>query len=293
MRRPWIVALLTTSAALALSFFLAVTTGTAQERGGGQRGGAPAAKPMPAIPRMPDGTPNLAWVDSNFKGMWRSGQHWEYGKDQIDPAAKAAGLPYQPWARALKTFREQTNSKDDPEVFCVPAGGPRATSTMGMWEFIQIPQQKKIVRIFHEIGHMHQTIYMDGRSHPQEAYELPTWLGHSIGHWEGDSLVVDTVGFNEGHWMDRSGDIRTSQQKLIEKFTRTDYNTIHYEATVDDPGAYTKPWTIGWDVKWVPGAEMEEYVCQENNRYLEHYENYGGFEGVDPALYGGKPQPKK
>jgi hypothetical protein len=140
---------------------------------------------------------------------------------------------------------------------------------------------------------MHQTIYMDGRPHPKEAYDLPTWFGHSVGHWEGDTLVVDTVGFNEGHWMSRNGDIRTDQQHVVEKFTRTDYNTLKYEATVDDPGAYTKPWTIGWDVKWVPGAEMEEAVCQENNRYLEGYENYGGFEGVDPALYGGKPQPKK
>ena len=81
---------------------------------------------------------------------------------------------------------------------------------------------------------------------------------------------------------------------VIERFTRTNYNNMHYEATVDDPGAYTKPFTIGWNIRWVPSAEIEEYVCQENNRYLEHYENIQ-IEGVgiDPALQNGKPQPKR
>ena len=139
---------------------------------------------------------------------------------------------------------------------------------------------------------MYQIIYMDGRPHPKEVNDIPTWLGHSVGHWEGDTLVVDTVGFNEGHWLDRSGDLHTDQMHLIERFTRTNYNNMHYEATVDDPGAYTKPFTIGWDIRWVPGLEIEEYVCQENNRYLEHYENIQ-IEGVDPSLQSGKPQPRR
>ena len=139
---------------------------------------------------------------------------------------------------------------------------------------------------------MYQIIYMDGRPHPPEASEFPTWLGHSVGHWEGDTLVVDTVGFNEGHWLDRSGDVRTSKTHLVERFTRTSYANLRYEATVDDPGAYTKPFTIGWDIRWVPNAEIQEYVCQENNRYLEHYANIQ-IEGVDPELQSGKPQPKR
>ncbi|PYS34921.1 MAG: hypothetical protein DMG14_28305 [Acidobacteria bacterium] len=105
-------------------------------------------------------------------------------------------------------------------------------------------------------------------------------------------MVVDTVGFNEGHWLDRSGDVRTSKMHLIERFTRNSYTNMRYEATIDDPGAYTKPFTIGWDIRWVPGVEIQEYVCQENNRYLEHYANIQ-IEGVDPELQSGKSQPKR
>jgi hypothetical protein len=288
---------------LAVSLFLTAPLVSAQggQRGGGQRGegqrggrgeGAPAAASNIPIPRMPDGTPNLSWDDPAKKGYWRSGMHWEYGKDQLDAKAREEGLPYQPWAKALHEYRDKTQSKDDPEVFCLPGGGPRATSTMGPWEFIQLPQQKRIIRIFQEIAHMYQIIYMDGRPHPPEATEFPTWLGHSVGHWEGDTLVVDTVGFNEGHWLDRSGDVRTSKTHLVERFTRASYTNLRYEATVDDPGAYTKPFTIGWDIRWVPSAEIQEYVCQENNRYLEHYANIQ-IEGVDPELQSGKAPPKK
>ena len=127
-------------AVLVLLSFLTAPSISAQDaqRGGGQRGagqrggrggGGQAAGPAIPVPRLPDGTPNLSWADPKQKGYWRSGQHWEYGKDQIDPQAREEGLPYQPWAKALHEFRQKTESKDDPEVFCLPAGGPRATTT--------------------------------------------------------------------------------------------------------------------------------------------------------------------
>jgi hypothetical protein len=232
------------------------------------QGGTQARANIP-IPRLADGKPNLSWVDPAHKGYWISGMHWRFEEDLID--RKEEGIPYQPWARAMRQYRERTEYKDDPQGFCVPAGGPRATSTMGGWEFLHLPQQQRIIRIFEEIGHMWQVIYMDGRPHPPEVHDIPTWLGHSIGRWEGDTLVVDTIGFNEGHWLSRLGDPRTSQLHTIERFTRKDYYTLRYEATVDDPGAYTRPWTFGWDVRWVPEEEMNEYVCQENNRFLQFY----------------------
>jgi hypothetical protein len=248
----------------ALLSFMAVPAEAAQ------RGGQAAARPNIPIPRMPDGTPVLGWIDPAQKGYWASGQHWKFEEDLVD--RKEEGVPYQPWAKALRVYRgDTTEYKDDPQGFCVPAGGPRATSTQGGWEFLQLPDQKRIVRIFEEIGHMWQVIYMDGRPHPPDVNDFPTWLGHSIGHWEGDTLVVDTVGFNEGHWLSRLGDPRTSQLHLIERFTRKDYYTMRYEFTVDDPGAYTRPWTAGWDVPWIAGEEMNEYVCQENNRFLQFY----------------------
>ena len=237
--------------------FLALPSGDAQE-------GPPDDRPDRPIPRFPDGTPNLGWVDPEYRGAWHSGNHQNVSLDVIDPED---GIPFKPWARALYDYRNETNFRDDPNNSCLPGGGTRATSLISGWEFIQIPEQQRIIRIFERVTRIWQEIHMDGRPHPREAYELPTWLGHAVGHWEGDTLVVDTVGFNEGHWMSRWGAPRTSEHHVTERFTRTDYYTMAYEATIDDPGAYTRPWTIAWDIRWELGEELEEVVCQENNRF--------------------------
>jgi len=108
---------------------------------------------------------------------------------------------------------------------------------------------------------------MDGRPRPKDLE--PTYTGHSTGHWQGDTLVVDTVGFNEGSWIEAEGFPHTDKLHLIERFTRTDFNLLKYEVTVDDPGAYSKPWAGGFNLRWNSGAELFEYVCQENNRVEE------------------------
>jgi len=261
-------ALTVVSVAAALSLAAGSAVLAQRGGGGGGRGGA-AAKPAPPVPRMPDGTPNFSWADEANKGVWRTGQHRDFAADLVD---KAAGIPFQPWSKALYEYRIKTEQKDDPEGFCLPAGGISATSNRMSqpWEFIQIPQQKRIVRIF-EQATMWQVIFMDGRAHPKEAYDLPTWLGHSVGHWEGDTLVVDTVGFNEGHWLSVNGLPRTSDLHLVERFTRADYNTLSYEATIDDPGAYTRPWKVAWNLTWGPGQELYESICIENNKYPTLY----------------------
>ena len=122
----------------------------------------------------------------------------------------------------------------------------------------------KRIYIF-DIGgpHTYRTIYMDGRGHPRNA--MPDYYGHSIGWWEGDTLVVDTTGYNEGFWIDRGVLPHTEKLKTIERFTRTDMNTIRYELTVDDPGAYTRPFTGRMNLTWEGGTELFEYVCQEAN----------------------------
>jgi hypothetical protein len=234
----------------------------------GQAGGrGQAARPMPPVPRLSDGTPSLGWVDPAHKGAWKPGRVRDYSQQLTE--RKEEGVPFQPWAKALYEYRLKTEQKDDPEGFCLPPGGTLATTnrTASPWEFIQIPEQKRIIRIFEGASHMWQVIYMDGRPHPKEAYDLPTWMGHSVGRWEGDTLVVDTVGFNEGHWISTLGGVRTSQHHLIERFTRTNYNTLRYEATIDDPGAYTRPFTVAWELNWSPGVELAEVVCTENNTY--------------------------
>jgi hypothetical protein len=114
--------------------------------------------------------------------------------------------------------------------------------------------------------HSFHVIYMDGRPHPTGKDLVPSYYGHSVGHWEGDTLVVDTVGFNERVWMNRDAFPHTEQLHLIERLTRTDFNTLKYEVTIDDPGAYTAPWKTGFSMQWTEGAELFEYVCQENNR---------------------------
>jgi hypothetical protein len=263
--------------ATAIAIVLSVAGLSAQQPAGGSQTAKPTAKPMPPIPRLSDGTPNLSWSDPAHKGVWRTTQHRDFNKELIE--RQAEGVPFQPWAKALYEYRQKMELKDDPEGFCLPPGGPSLTSnrTQAPWEFVQQPDQKRILRIFEVHNRTWQVIYMDGRQHPPEAYELPTWMGHSIGRWEADTLVVDTVGFNEGHWLSVFGAIRTSQQHLVERFTRVNYNTLRYEATIDDPGAYTRPFKIGWNLTWGAGQELVENICVENNKYPNLYPEEGAF----------------
>ena len=229
-----------------------------------QRQARPAGPPQPT-PRRADGTVNLGSTEPN-KGFFSGRQHWGYEEVLKDPKE---GIPYQPWAKALREFRQGTLSKYDPEGFCLPPGGPRAMTTPFPFQFIQLPEEKRILIIYEGGTHIWRNIYMDGRPHPEGDKLNPTWTGHSVGHWEGDTLVVDVVGFNEGTWIDGYGDPHTDQLHVIERFSRPDLMTLHYEATIDDPGAYTRPWTIAFDLSWNPNGEIMEYICQENNLWLK------------------------
>jgi hypothetical protein len=229
-----------------------------------------AQRAMPPIPKMSDGKPSFGWTDPQYRGVWRPDRlHRDFSKSLLD--RPEAGIPLQPWAKALYEYRIATEQKDDPEGFCLPAGGIGATSnrTAAPWEFLQLPEQKRIFRVMENANSTWQEIHMDGRGHPEDLDQFPKWLGHSIGRWEGDTLVVETTGFNEGHWLNMMGLPRTSMHKVTERFTRVDYETLRYEATFDDPGAYTRPWRVGWDIKWDMGAQLSELVCPENNKWPE------------------------
>jgi len=135
---------------------------------------------------------------------------------------------------------------------------------------IQTPTHRKATHIFIlQEGNIHsyRQIFMDGRQHPKELD--PTWWGHSIGHYEGDTLVIDTVGFNDKAWFDNKGHPHTEQLHTIERWTRIDEGHMTVEVTMDDPGAYTKPWTVKFQARLtgLPGDELMEYICQENNQY--------------------------
>jgi hypothetical protein len=178
-------------------------------------------------------------------------------------------VPFMPWAAGIYNYASSNNSKYDPEGYCLPPGGPRLMATPYPMEIIQLPEQKRVLMIFEGATHVWREIYMDGRSHPKGDDLNPTYLGHSVGHWEGDALVVDVVGFNEQTWLDYYGHPHTDQLHIIERFSRPTKRTLHYEALVDDPGAYTKPFTIRWDIPWNATGELTEYICQENNKYLQ------------------------
>src|SRR5437762_6497707 len=177
-------------------------------------------------------------------------------------------VPFQPWAAAVYDYNSANNSKYDPEGYCLPPGGPRLMATPYPAEIIQLPEQKRVLMIFEGATHIWREIYMDGRPHPTGDALNPTYLGHSVGRFEGDALVVDTVGFNEATWLDYFGHPHTDQMHVVERFTRPNKNTLHYEALIDDPGAYTKPFKVAWDIPWRANAELTEYICQENNKDL-------------------------
>jgi hypothetical protein len=170
-------------------------------------------------------------------------------------------MPYQPWAEGVAQDRRQ--NQFEPHTRCKPSGGPRQFLTPYGVEFVELPDLQRMF-IFDVGGpHTFRIIYMDGRPHPKDF--VPDYYGHNVGHWEGDTLVIDSVGYNEKFWIDRGQHPHTEKMHMIEKLTRTDMNTIRYEVTIDDPGAYTAPWTGQFSLRYVPTDELFEYVCQDNN----------------------------
>jgi hypothetical protein len=215
-------------------------------RGGG--GGAAAAAPAAPTPHFPDGTLRLGALPGQT-GTWNGG------------GGGNADVPYQPWARAISNYRRV--NEFEPHTRCKPSGGPRQFLTPYGVEIVDLPELKRIMIM--DIGgpHTFRTIYMDGRTHPKDLQ--PSFYGHSIGTWDKDTLVVDTVGFNEKFWIDRGQAPHTEKLHLIEKFTRTDMNNMTYELTVEDPGAYTAIWSRSSAMTFRAGTELFEYVCQDNN----------------------------
>ncbi len=182
------------------------------------------------------------------------------GMKDIFPKIKLSEVPYQPWARKL--FEARSRTRFEPYTRCKPSAGPREVATAYGTQFVEFPDMNKIY-VFPTGGPRHfREIWMDGRSHP--ANLKPTYHGHSIGHWEGDTLVVDSVGFNEKMWFDAEGSPHTNQLHLVEKFTRVSQQRLKYEVTIDDPGAYTKPWSSGYYMSWTEG-ESFQFVCQDAN----------------------------
>jgi hypothetical protein len=219
-------------------------------------------------PRWPDGRVNLGTVPGE-KGHWiRTRRELVIDAkttNKLPTDLKVEDVPFQPWAKALWEYRRTKDDRDSPHARCKPDAGPREIETAYGFEMVELSDVQRVL-IFGIGGpQTFRTVYMDGRPHPKGGDLIPSYIGHSVGRWEGDTLVVDTVGFNERNWIDAEGLMHTDQYHQIERFTRTDFNTMKYEVTVDDPGAYTAKWTAGFLLRWNGGAELFEYVCQANN----------------------------
>ena len=238
-----------------LAAIIAVSFGLMEAAYGQARGRAANAKPPEPTPRNAEGRAILGGVPGSKQGVWTP----RFGV--TDPIAKLETVPFQPWSKALYTDRQRHEL--EPHARCKASGAARQFLTPYGVEFVELPEIQKMY-IF-DIGgpHTFRTIYMDGRKHPAKL--TPSFYGHSIGWWEGDTLVVDSVGFNEDFWIDRGQIPHTTQLHLIEKYTRTALDTMKYELTVDDPGAYTSTFTGTSTLRWESGTELFEYICQQEN----------------------------
>lgn len=240
--------------------------------------------PTPGIPRLANGKPNLAapaprTADGkpDLSGIWA----WEDNRPcPADGCADAkigqeflnigwslkGGLPYQPWAAALVKERRATNSRDDPQSRCLPRGALRIYTDATFKKIIQTPG---LVAILAEREAAYRQIFTDGRPLPVDP--SPSWNGYSSGKWEGDTLVVHTIGFRDDMWLDSQGSPMTSAARVTERLRRPSFGKLEVEITVDDPKAYTAPWTVKLNQPLVTDTELMDYICAENEQSTAHF----------------------
>jgi len=246
--------------------------------------------PTSGVPKTPDGKPNLQGPVSkaadghpDLTGLWE--YYWDRGTPPPDPGASLGlsvvapgsnpffnigfgikdGLPFQPWALALRKSRMEDNNRDNPDAHCLP---------IGLMQLHQHPQPRKIIQtpavivILYEAQGGVRQIFTDGRPLPKDPQ--PWWYGYSVGHWDGDTLVIETTGFRDDVWLDVEGSPLTSAGKMTERFRRVDYGHLDIEITVDDPKAYTKPWTVSVKQKIMLDQDLIEFICDENEKDAPH-----------------------
>jgi hypothetical protein len=203
-------------------------------------------------PKMPDGKPDLSGV-------------WEHLNSRTTAYyLNGIKIPWQPWAEALFKERTEDNQKDNPESRCLPRGVPKADA----FDIHKIVQTPRLVVILYEYQTTFRQIFIDGRALPKDPN--PTWMGYSVGHWEGDTLVVESNGFNGKAWLSGLGNPTTDALHVTERIRRRDFGHMDIQVTIDDPKAYTKPWTAELHPELIPDMELLEFVCNENERDLRH-----------------------
>ena len=238
---------------------LARASSVALTKGGGVlfKSSASARPAFAPVPRWPDGQPRLG-PSPGATGYWKA--------DIQNPDTanlKVGDAVAMPWAKAVLDYRVRTQFKDDPAARCVPPGGPRQFLGPQGFQFVEQRELGRILVLLGDGDRNWRIIYTDGRPVAQPADVVSSYYGSSVGHWDKDTLVVDSVGYNEKFWFLSGGLPHTEALHLTERFTRQDRNGLKYEVTVDDPRTYTKPWTATWTMQWVPDQEIQEFFCEE------------------------------
>ena len=250
--------------------------------------------PTPEAPRTADGQVDMDGAvvrlsngKPDFSGVWsfvRHGQRGDQGRPIGEPVQPppgeppyatfwelgfglADGLPYQPWARELKAQRMADESKDHPDAYCLPLGIVQFHTHLQPRQVVHHPD---VIVIHYEASAGTRLIYTDGRPLP-DRNRLMWWYGYSVGHWDGDELVVESTHFRDGGWLDYNGSPLTDEARVIERFRRPDFGTLEIDITVDDPGAYTEPFTVRVDHRLMPDDNLIEWVC-ENEQSTQYFD---------------------
>ena len=223
----------------------------------------------PDIPRTKDGKPDLtapaprtAWGTADFSGIWQTDIKFNFN---LASDLKPDAVVMLPWGQALYKERQENMAKDDPEGFCLPPGVPRVSGVPFPEKIIQLPT---LVVILYETRSTFRQLFLD--NHILTKDPQPTWMGYSTGKWDGDTLVVETTGFNDKTWLDDEGHPHSESLRVTERFRRPDFGRMFIDITIDDPKAYARPWTVTEEFHLDADSELLEYVCNENNLDIPH-----------------------
>jgi hypothetical protein len=275
MRSHWLTSASTVAAAALLAF------GAANVASAQSADAKPGSKP---IPRAANGKPDLSgiWI-ANGALLLAEGEEAVAAARAYDAAAGRAPMPppeppsYKAEAEKQRQYFLGRQGIDDPMALCLLTGVPRITFRPLPLEIIQLPDR---VVILYEIHHAFRIIPTDGRPHPDDME--PTYLGDSVGHWEGDTFVVEVVGFNDKSWLQGVGTVHSEDLRVIERYTRDTFDTIRYEVTIEDPVVLTKPWHMADTLRLRPNERIREYECIESNEDLVRFQELLQKESAPP-----------
>lgn len=229
-------------------------------------------QPTPGIPRTADGKPNLKAPaprtpdgKPDLSGLWNKLSP----KYSRNIAADLKPGEIQPWAESLVQQRKENLGKDYMNVICVPLGPGYATDADSTGaEMMKIVQTPALILILNP-DLTYRQVFMDGRS--LETSPNPSWMGYSVGHWDGDTLVVESFGFNDRTWLDHDGHPHTEALRMTERYRRRDFGHLDLDVTLSDPAVYSRPWTVSVHADLAADTELIEWVCNERGSAVEHY----------------------